>query len=73
MEHAKQEEIIALTTSMQALLRRVTLETEAGLMTANKYKTDMTAYHSQRIQREILLGNLPAKIRKPTFRNGLYI
>jgi hypothetical protein len=75
MEQAKQECIHAISASIDALMTRHRIETDLGEMTPQKYKSDMEIYHKQRIERDILLGNLPPN-KKPQaakFRNGLYI
>lgn len=73
MEQARLESIKAITASMEAHLKLMHLEGSHGLMTAERYKKEMTLYHNQRIEREILLGNLPPNAKpKPKFRNGLY-
>jgi hypothetical protein len=74
LEKARLDCIETITASMAALMHRHDTDTRLGRMTEKKYKRDMTLYHNQRIEKEILLGNLPPKAKpKARFRNGLYI
>ena len=55
--------IEALTASMEANSRRYKIEIGTGQMTQKLHKSLNDAYHHSRIEREILLGNIPITIR----------
>jgi hypothetical protein len=73
MEHAKLEEIDAITKEMEANRKLYNLNIETGEMTLKLRKSLDDQYHRSRIQRERLLGNLPAEAKQKTkFRNGVF-
>ena len=73
MEKARQDAIDAMASEMEANRKLFNAEMEAGTMTQKLNKSLTDIYHRIRIEREILLGNLPKSAKKPRFRNGTYI
>lgn len=65
--------IDAITDNMSALHRVITLNTQAGTMTAAQLHKLHRQYHKMSIERDILLGNKQKPVKKQSFRNGLYV
>lgn len=64
MKQATQDLIVAIQASMNATKKCMDMQTDAGLMTENKYKNFMNQLNEQRIQLLELTGEIPER-KKP--------